>query len=306
MSEMPHHQEPFSFSGDRPPVNYDREPTYSGMIAEKDVAVRMRDGINLSVDLYRPNAEGRFPALLAFSIYNKDLQGPDVAAALPPQPAWSSLWAGPLEAGDTKFFVTRGYVHIIGSPRGVGKSDGGGSRQWDSYDLIEWIAQQPWCDGNVGMVGISGFGAEQLFVARQNPPHLKAIFPYDPRGAYGTLGSFREEYPGGVIHLFRYLVMHFGAIHGVKGKPGALPPDKEVLWQQAMNNPDYKMYPHLYNVLTQKGQHMPPYFQLPIDPYDSEANVKEAESSFEKIKIPTYTGAGWYAYTYKTHLNGAL
>ena len=58
-----------------------------------------------------------------------------------------------------------------------------------------------------------------------------------------------------------------------------------------MNNPDYKMYPHLYNVLTQKGQHMPPYFQLPIDPYDSEANVKEAESSFEKIKFPTYTGA---------------
>jgi uncharacterized protein len=305
MNATPYDHELLSLSGDRAPVNYERAPTYDGMIAEKDVAVPMRDGINLSVDVYRPNVEGRFPALLAFSIYNKDLQGPDVAAALPPQPAWSSLWAGPLEAGDTKFFVARGYVHIIGSPRGVGKSDGGGSRQWDSYDLIEWIAQQPWCDGKVGMVGISGFGAEQLFVARQNPPHLKAIFPYDPRGAYGTLGSFREEYPGGVVHLFRYLVMHFAAIHGVKGKPGALPPDKEALWQQAVNNPDYKMYPHLYNVLTQKGQHMPPYFQLLIDPFDNEANVKEAEASFANIKIPTYTGAGWYAYTYKTHLNGA-
>ncbi len=228
-----------------------------------------------------------------------------MANALPPQPAWSSLWAGPLEAGDTKFFVSRGYVHIIGSPRGVGKSDSGGSRQWDSYDLIEWIAQQPWCDGNVGMVGISGFGAEQLHVARQSPPHLKAIFPFDPRGAYGTLGSFREEYPGGVLHLFRYLLMHFAAIHGAKGKPGALPPDKEALWQEAMRNPDYRMYPHIYNVLTQKGQHMPPYFQLLIDPYDNEATVKEAEESFPKIKIPTYTGSGWYAYTYKTHLNGA-
>ena len=305
MSGTPGNSELLSPAGDRAPVDYDRAPTDAGMIAEKDVAVPMRDGVNLSVDVYRPNVEGRFPALLAFSIYNKDLQGPDVAAALPPQPAWSSLWAGPLEAGDTKFFVSRGYVHIIGSPRGIGKSDGGGSRQWDSYDLIEWIAQQPWCDGKVGMVGISGFGAEQFYVARQNPPHLKAIFPYDPRGAYGTLGSFREEYPGGVVHLFRYLVMHFAAIHGVKGKPGALPPDKEALWQQAMSNPDYKMYPHLYNVLTQKGQHMPPYFQLLIDPYDSEANVAEAEASFEKIKIPAYTGAGWYAYTYKTHLNGA-
>src|SRR5215471_16000156 len=94
------------------PVAYNRLPTYDRMIAQKDVAVSMRDGVNLSVDIYRPDAAERFPALLAFSIYNKDLQGPDVAKTLPPQPAWSSLWAGPLEAGDTKFFVSRGYVHV--------------------------------------------------------------------------------------------------------------------------------------------------------------------------------------------------
>jgi uncharacterized protein len=290
---------------DHPPVAYDRAPTYPQMIAEKDVAVPMRDGVNLVVDIYRPDAEGRFAALLAFAIYNKDFQGPDVAATLAPQPSWSSLWAGPLEAGDTKFLTSRGYVHVIGSPRGIGKSDGGGSRQWDSYDLIEWIAAQPWCDGNVGMVGISGFGAEQLHAARQNPPHLKAIFPFDPRGAYGTLGSFREEYPGGVLHLFRYLVMHFSAMHQNKGKPGTLPPDKEALWRAAINNPDYRMYPHLLNILAQKGQHMPAIFELLIDPYDKEEVVREAEQSFERIKIPTYTGAGWYGYTYKTHLNGA-
>jgi predicted acyl esterase len=292
-------------AGDRPPIHYDRKPQYTGMIAERDVAVPMRDGINLSVDIYRPDTKDKFPVLLAFAIYNKDLQGPDVANALPPQPPWSSLWAGPLEAGDTKFFVSRGYVHVIGSPRGIGKSDSGGSRQWDSYDLIEWIAQQPWCDGNVGMVGISGFGAEQLYVARQNPPHLKAIMPLDPRGAYGELGSFREEYPGGVIHLFRYYLMHMAAMHGARGKPGVLPPDKEALWQEAMNNPDYRMYPHIFNVIAQKGQHMTPYFQLLIDPYDNEAVVAEAEKSFEKIKVPTYTGSGWYGYTYKMHLNGA-
>jgi predicted acyl esterase len=292
-------------ASDRMPTNYERAPTYQGMIAEKDVALPMRDGVNLSIDIYRPDTTEKLPALLAFSIYNKDLQGPDVARTLPPQPAWSSLWAGLLEAGDTKFFVSRGYVHVIGSPRGVGKSDSGGSRLWDSYDLIEWIARQPWCDGKVGMVGISGFGAEQLHVARQNPPHLKAIFPLDPRGAYGTMGSFREEYPGGVLHLFRYLIMHFAAMHGTKGKPGTLPPEKEALWQEAMSNPDYRMYPHIYNVLTQKGQHMPPFFDLLIDPYDKAAVVEAAEKSFDQIKVPTYTGSGWYAYTYKTHLNGA-
>jgi hypothetical protein len=275
------------------------------MITEKDVAVPMRDGVNLSVDIYRPDTKEKLPVLLAFAIYNKDLQGPDVTASLPPQPAWSSLWCGLMEAGDTRFFVSRGYVHVIGSPRGVFKSDGGGSREWDSYDLIEWIAQQSWCDGNVGMVGISGFGAEQLHVAKQNPPHLKAIFPFDPRGAFGTLGSFREEYPGGVLHFFRYLIMHFAALHQNKGKPGTLPPDKEALWQEAMANPDFRMYPQVYSVLTQKGQHMPPYFGLLIDPYESAERVAAAERDLANIKVPTYTGSGWYAYTYKTHLNGA-
>ena len=292
-------------TSDCPPSDYDREPVYDQMIRDRDVAVATRDGVLLSIDVYRPDAPGRFPALLAFAVYNKDLQGPDMAEALPAQPAWSSLWAGLLEAGDTQYFVSRGYAHVIGSPRGVGKSEGGGSREWDCYDLIEWIAEQPWCDGNVGMVGISGFGAEQLAVAKQQPPHLKAIFPFDPRGAYGFLGGFRDEYPGGVLHLFRYLIGHFSSFHQSKGKPGMLPPDKEMFWQEAMNNPDYRILPHVHNVLVQKGQHMPAYFDVLIDPFDKEEAVAKSEAEFPKIKIPTYTGSGWYGYTYKTHLNGA-
>jgi predicted acyl esterase len=219
-------------AADSPPSNYQRESQYEEMIADMDVMVPMRDDVHLCVDVYRPDASEKFPALLAFAIYNKDIQGPEMAKALPPQPAWSPLWTGPLEAGDTKYFVSRGYVHVIGSPRGIGKSEGGGSREWDSYDLIEWIAQQPWCDGNVGMIGISGFGAEQLHVAKQQPPHLKAIFPFDSRGAYGELGGFRDEYPGGVIHLFRYLISHAGVIHQKKGRPEELPPDIEKKWEE--------------------------------------------------------------------------
>ncbi|MGH7249032.1 MAG: CocE/NonD family hydrolase, partial [Pseudomonadota bacterium] len=291
-------------SPENSPRGYDRAPTCSAMTRDIDVMVEMRDGVKICVDIYRPDAPGKFPALLAFSIYNKDVQGPDMAEALPPQPAWSALWTGPLEAGDTAFFVSRGYAHVIGSPRGVGKSQGGGSREWDCYDLIEWIAGEPWCDGNVGMVGISGFGAEQLAVAKKAPPHLKAIFPFDPRGAYGELGGFRDEYPGGVIHLFRYLVGHFSAVHQAKGPPGPLTPGRETLWREAMNNPDNKMYPHVYNLIAQKGQHMPAYFSVLIDPYDCEAAVKKSEAEFASIKVPTYTGSGWYGYTYKTHLNG--
>ena len=287
------------------PPGYDRAPEFDDMIVERDVYVPMRDGVRLCVDIYRPASDAPLPALLAFAIYNKDVQGPGMSEAIPPQPSWSSLWSGPLEAGDTRFFVSRGYIHVIGMPRGVGKAESGGSRQYDSYDLIEWIAEQPWCDGNVGMVGISGFGAEQMHVARQRPPHLKAIFPFDPRGAYGTLGGFREEYPGGVVHLFRYLVSHFGVFHQNKTAPGELSPEREELWRRAMDNADYKIHPHVYNVVAMKGQQLPTYFDVLVDPFEAEGVLEQSEAEFDKIDIPVYTGSGWYAYTYKTHLQGA-
>ncbi|MGY1593834.1 CocE/NonD family hydrolase [Geodermatophilus sp. SYSU D00708] len=287
------------------PPGYDRPPQYEGMVVDRDVYVPMRDGVSLCVDVHRPDTDEPLPALLAFAIYNKDIQGPDTATAIPPQPAWSPLWSGPMEAGDTRFLVSRGYVHVIGMPRGVGKSESGGSRTWDSYDLIEWIAQQPWCDGNVGMVGISGFGAEQVHVARQRPPSLKAVFPFDPRGAYGELGGFREEYPGGVVHLFRYLVGHFGTFHQNRTAPGELSPEREALWREAMADPDYKIHPHLYNVITMKGQLMPAFFNVLIDPYEAEGVLEQSEAEFAAIDLPVYTGSGWYAYTYKTHLQGA-
>jgi uncharacterized protein len=292
-------------SPEAPPSHYERLPSHHGLIREQDLMVPMRDRVRIAVDVYRPQTSEALPALLAFAIYNKDLMGPDMAAALPPQPAWAPLWTGCLETGDTRFLVSRGYVHVIGSPRGVGKSEGGGDRTWDSYDLIAWIAEQDWCDGQVGMVGISGFGAEQFHAAKQQPPALKAIFPFDPRGAYGTLGSFREEYPGGVLHFFRYLIGHMNAFHQNRGAPGALSPDRDALWQAAMANPDYRMYPHVWNVLTQKGQHMPAIFDLLIYPWDRAEAVAKAEADFARVTVPTYTGSGWYGAGYKTHLNGA-
>jgi predicted acyl esterase len=185
------------------------------------------------------------------------------------------------------------------------KSDSGGSREWDSYDLVEWIVRQAWCDGNVGMIGIGAFAAEQFKLAKQQSPHLKAIFAYDGRGAYGPLGSFREEYPGGVIHQLRYLMDHFSGVHRNKGAPPQLSPEREALWLQAMSNPDYRMYPHVLNVLQQKGQHMPQYFDVLLDPFDHAESVTESEHAVRSITVPAHIGAGWYGYTYKTHLGGA-
>ena len=134
-----------------------------------NMAVPMRDGISLVADVHRPDARGRFPALVAASPYPRQIQ--DLGAPM-----------GFIEAGNTEFWVSRGYVHVIANVRGTGGSGGefgffDGDERRDMHDLVEWTAAQPWCDGNVGMIGISYFAMTQLEAAVERPPHLKAIFP---------------------------------------------------------------------------------------------------------------------------------
>jgi putative CocE/NonD family hydrolase len=288
-----------------PPRAYDPPIVCDKIAEQRDVMVPMRDGKRLCIDIYRPDMDGRFPALLAIAPHNKEYQTPEFAkAAQGSQPTWGRLWFGGAEAGDSDRLVTRGYVHIIGNLRGNGKSDGGGTPEWDLYDLIEWIAKQPWCDCNVGMIGISAFGGAQFEAAFQQPPSLKAIFPYDPRGCYGA-AMHRDMYPGGLVHTMHYLLDSGGVYHMTRGQPGPLPPDKEAKWREAMNNPDYLMYPNIFNVLVEKGQTLPMYFERLIDPYDPDDLVAKTNERLKKINIPFYTGAGWYTYSYKQHLQGA-
>jgi predicted acyl esterase len=276
------------------------------LIEERDLRVRMRDGVHLALDVYRPDGPGPFPVLYAAALHNKDMQGPDMSDVLPPQPANVPLWFGPIEAGDTRRLVANGYVHVIAQPRGSAKSEGHyGHEDTDHYDVIDWIAHQPWCDGNVGMVGISGYAGEQWRAAAQGHPALKAIFPYDACSAYGGMFGFRDFYPGGVLHTFPYLLDVFSTVHEPRGMPGELPSDQEALFRAAMANPDFKMYANIYNILTQKGQRtLLMYFSM-IAPWEPDGTIEAAEETFKKIKIPFYTGSGAYAYTYKLHWLGA-
>jgi putative CocE/NonD family hydrolase len=144
------------------------EPRYA-TLRTRDVPIEVRDGTTLLADGYRPDDDGRFPVLVSFSCYPRQIQ--DLGAPL-----------GFIEAGAVDFFAPRGYVHLIVNARGTGGSGG----EWtmldeterdDLYDVIEWAAEQPWSDGSVGMLGISYFAMTQLAAAVRKPPHLRAIFP---------------------------------------------------------------------------------------------------------------------------------
>src|SRR5262245_13953591 len=81
-------------SGNQPPTDYDRPAEFAAIIREKDISVAMRDDVKLAIDVYRPDAPGKFPALLAFGVHSKELQGDEYPKTFPPQPSWSSLWLG--------------------------------------------------------------------------------------------------------------------------------------------------------------------------------------------------------------------
>ncbi len=273
--------------------------------SEEDVFVKMRDGVTLAVDIFRPDAEGKFPALLAMSPYGKEIQ----SLPIPPMPPEAPLYSVPIEAGDPEYLVSRGYVLIIVDERGIGKSggeyDGWMSRQEaeDGYDLVEWIAQQPWCDGNVGMVGISYFGCLQLHVAAEQPPHLKAIMPFNAPADF-----YREcAYHGGILqsfffHLYRNCIR--GNTVSVTAKQKS-PEEFEHLVKELRKNPDIRMYPDFYNVVV-NYRWSPCFFDVIVNPTDGSFYwERSAYTRYDKIKIPCYFGSGWWAYAHM-HLRGAF
>jgi uncharacterized protein len=127
------------------------------VVVEAGVRVKMRDGIALVADVYRPQAEGRFPVLLQRTPYNRA------------DPATGALLA------------SHGYVVVLQDTRGRYASEGAfypfRDEGRDGYDTVEWAAALPYSDGKVGMFGGSYVGATQMLAAANRPPHLLAIFP---------------------------------------------------------------------------------------------------------------------------------
>jgi putative CocE/NonD family hydrolase len=128
--------------------------------------VRVRDGVTIAVAIYLPKEGGRYPALFAASPYRFDNN------LLPPTPQF--LWR---ETGPIKWYLDHGYAFVHMDVRGTGRSGGeyrflDNKEQTDFYDVIEWVAQQPWSDGKVGGIGQSYYAMTQWFMAAPASPLL--------------------------------------------------------------------------------------------------------------------------------------
>jgi uncharacterized protein len=153
---------------------------------EHDHEIPMRDGVRLVADVLRPDAGGRFPALLAFSPYPRQIQN-------------SGAPLGVVEAGASDYFVPRGYGHVIVNARGTCGSEGTYSlldsqERRDIHDAVEWAAAQPWCNGKVCLIGVSYFAMSALAGAVEQPPHLAATFPLG-----STIDFYRSAWHGGIL-----------------------------------------------------------------------------------------------------------
>ncbi len=226
------------------------------------VRVPMRDGVELSADVYRPveSKQGqRFPAIVLRTPYNK---------------------ANPKALENGQWFACRGYAVVYFDVRGRGDSDGVfqpyRNEGRDGYDSIEWTAAQPWCDGQVATLGGSYLGCIQWLTALQQPPHLVTMIvlvtPSDPF----------VEWPTGT-----HGPQHLCWLHYTSGRTNQLM--EAIQWE--------KVYPHL-PLLTmdeQAGRVNQTWREELQHPTLDEYWLPLCyQGQFSRIDLPVLHISGWY------------
>jgi putative CocE/NonD family hydrolase len=173
-------------------------PTY-GHDVQRDVRIPVRDGLELSANLWLPAAGAEpVPVILEYIPYRKD------------------DWRSNSDEARGRYLAARGFAYCRVDIRGTGSSPGIAMDEYteletqDGYDVVEWLAAQPWCNGNVGMWGISYGGFTAIQVAALRPPHLRAIVPM-----YATDDRYTDDvhYIGGCAtasELTQYAVSMVG------------------------------------------------------------------------------------------------
>ena len=258
------------------------QPQYR-VIAEKNVSATTRDGTRLRADIYRPDAEGRFPVLLLRLPYGKDL---------------TEVF------GDHEYFPSRGYVVVIQDTRGRWASDGAFTpliyEGEDGYDAVEWAAGLPFSNGHVGTQGQSYLGATQYLLAPTRPPHLRCAFPVSAAANFHQSWVYHT---GGALSLgwlLPYTIFLARETLERKGLKEKLWPEIRPYLERSINfaNP---MTPEGYarlpleswaDVLEEVAPYYRDYLDHPEDgPYWWSIDV---ERNHRNIQIPMYHVSSWY------------
>ncbi|MCM3570298.1 CocE/NonD family hydrolase [Neobacillus mesonae] len=253
------------------------------IILEKNVPCTMRDGVTLFADIYRPTMEGTFPVLLTRLPYNKDL------------PFYSHRYL------DTNRLVQNGYIVIIQDVRGRFNSEGDFypflNEAEDGYDTVEWAAALPYCNGKVGMFGLSYYGFTQLLAATEQPPHLKAIVPAMTLNNW--LNNSVDE--SGKFMVASSETYALESIAPDQLKRTYKDPEEYAAMMQKMAAS--------YNKIEEWFEHKPvnqwpPLKELGVaefffDTLEGNVSGENAErmsilNKYDQIKVPAYHIAGWY------------
>ena len=177
--------------------------------------VEMRDGVKLAVDVTLPAvegrpAQGRFPVVWTHSRYHRNPGA--LARVMAPEGAEVPEINSQVDANPgLQRLVKHGYVVAAVQVRGGGASYGtyeglfSDAETSDAYEIIEWLATQPWSSGAVGMYGGSYLGITQYMAASRKHPALKAIFPI-----VAGLDMYDTLYPGGVYR--KDMIDHWGGL----------------------------------------------------------------------------------------------
>jgi len=233
---------------------------------ERNVAAKMRDGVTLRADVYRPKEEGKFPVLLIRTPYDKQ---------------WISSTGHHAAA--------RGYVVIAQDVRGRFESEG----EWypfknesqDGYDTVEWAAALSYSNGKVGMFGGSYVGATQFLAALAKPPHLAGICPNVTASNYhdgwtyqgGAFEQwFNESWASGLAEntMRRRAEKNYDALRGTKVLP--------LISYPVLEPPS--------------GEGIAPYFTdwLAHPNFDEYWKQISIEDHYAQIEVPVQNIAAWY------------
>ncbi|PON17254.1 hypothetical protein C2W62_14110 [Candidatus Entotheonella serta] len=261
----------------RPCFSQDEYFRQAALTVEQNIPVPMRDGTILFADVYRPSGGGRYPVLLERLPYGKH------------KPRYRSFYLEPMRA------VNRGYVVVLQEVRGRHVSEGEfypyRHEADDGYDTVEWCAAQPWCDGQVGMFGISYHGATQWLAAVTAPPALKAIAPGVTADSYFDSWT----YLGGTFQSFWITdwVASF-VLDNIGRKPDRDIEAIEHLQQWRRDTYAMSDYLPLKEMPALRGLADYYYDWLEHPTYDDYWKALSPRERFDRVTVPALNIGGWF------------